>query len=287
MTTMGGMADRRFRFGIVAGLARSGPEWTGMASRAEELGYDTLLVPDTVHTISPFAALAAAAASTQRLRVGTYVLSAPNRQPGLVAWETASLDMLSGGRFELGLGAGRPNAAPDAAQLGTTFGTPAERLGQVADVIDAVESQTFGVKPVQQPRPPILIAAGKPQMMRLAAAHAQIVAFALPPDTPETRLAAVVTQLREIAGDRFDQLELHLNLAATAETPDAVPDWLARAGGGDPRAAAGGLGFLIGSRSEIVDTLRRRRDELGISYVAVNGAFMDAMAPIVDTLAGT
>src|SRR3954451_25085630 len=119
-----------FRFGVVAATARTGAEWTGTARRAEQLGYDILLVPDTLHTLSPFAALAAAAASTTRLRVGTYVLSAPNRTPEHVAWETRTLQLLSGGRFELGIGGGRPGADRDAATLGGAFGPPGERLGR-------------------------------------------------------------------------------------------------------------------------------------------------------------
>src|SRR5262245_35521847 len=104
------MTDREFRFGVVAGKAASGAEWAATARRAEGLGYDTLLVPDTLNTFAPFAALAAAAAVTTTLRIGTYVLSAPNRSPGLVAWEAETLQQLSGGRFELGIGGGRPGA---------------------------------------------------------------------------------------------------------------------------------------------------------------------------------
>src|SRR4051812_6654241 len=122
------MTEREFRFGVVAGSAPSGADWIATARRAEELGYDTLLIPDTLHTFAPFPALAAAAAVTTGLRVGTYVLSAPNRSPGLVAWESEGLQRLSDGRFELGIGGGRPGAERDAAELGGVFGTPADRV---------------------------------------------------------------------------------------------------------------------------------------------------------------
>src|SRR5689334_20512950 len=154
------MTEREFRLGVVAGKAPSGAEWAATARRAEELGYDTLLIPDTVHTYAPFAALAAAAAVTSSLRVGTYVLSAPNRSPGLVAWEAETLQQLSDGRFELGVGGGRPGAERDAEALGGRFGTPADRLARVADTIAAVRKL--------ETAPRVLVAASRPRMLALA-----------------------------------------------------------------------------------------------------------------------
>src|SRR3569833_1840359 len=98
------MTEREFRFGVVAGRTPSGTGWAGLARRAEELGFDTLLVPDTRHTLAPFPALAAAAAATTALHVGTYVLSVPNRTPGLVAWESETQQQHSDGRNEHGQG---------------------------------------------------------------------------------------------------------------------------------------------------------------------------------------
>src|ERR1700735_4032788 len=111
------IGQRRFRFGAVAGFGRSGQEWAANACRIEQLGFSTLLCPDGTATFAPFQALSAAAAVTTTLRVGSYVLAAPLRTPGEVAWETVSLDVLSGGRFELGLGAGRPGSERDASRL--------------------------------------------------------------------------------------------------------------------------------------------------------------------------
>jgi probable F420-dependent oxidoreductase len=284
------MTDHRFRFGVVAGLARNAQAWAATAARAEELGYRTLLVPDTLGTLSPFSALAAAAATTRTLRLGTYVLSAANRTPGMVAWETASLDLLSGGRFELGLGGGRPGAESDAARIGVDFGSPSQRLQRVADTIRAVkQADATPLRSVQQPHPPILVAASQPRMLRLAAEQADIVALGLRPDTTYNGLAGMVGQLRTFAGDRFDALELHLNLAAVAGSPDGIPDWVSRMVDGDPRqmAAAGGIAFLTGTPTQMIDTLRRRRDELAISYIAVSAMFMEALAPIAEQLSGT
>ena len=275
------MADRRFRFGVVAGQAGTAVEWTGLARRAEELGYSTFLIPDTRHTLAPFPALAALASATRTLRVGTYVLSAANRTPAMVAWESQTLAFLSGDRFELGIGAGRPDAEQDAHALGVPYGEPGARIALVAETIEAVRARIGSDSP-------ILVAASRPRMFELAAQHADIVALGLPPGSTADALGAAVSRLRELAGARFDRLELHINTAAVTSSVAEVPDWVSRMVGGDPRAmaAAGGIGFLTGTPIVIADLLRRRRDELGISYVAVSAAFMEALAPVVAQLAG-
>jgi len=259
-----------FRFGVVAGQASSGAQWVATAQRAEQLGYDILLVPDTLNTLAPFPALATAAASTTKLRVGTYVLSAPNRAPGLVAWEARSLQLLSGGRFELGIGGGRPGAERDASAVGGRFGTPAERLERVRDTIAAVRHAS--------PETPVLVAASKPRMLALAEEQADVVALGLPPQTTEAELARVAAPIKK---------ELHINVAAVARRAEDIPEWVARMVGGDPRAmaAAGGIAFLLGSPEEMAAVLRRRQRELGISYVGVSALFMEEFAPVISLLA--
>jgi probable F420-dependent oxidoreductase len=265
---------------MVSALADSGAAWADTARRAENLGFDTLLVPDTLGTLAPFPAAAAAAASTTSLRVGTYVLSAPNRSPALVAWEADTLQLLSGGRFELGVGAGRLGADREAAALGGDFGTAGDRLRRVADTIEAVRA-------TKSP-PRILVAAGKPRMLRLAAELADTVALGLPPQTTEEELTATVAGLRDIAGSRFDALELHVNVAAVPDGASAVPHWVSRMVGGDPQAmaAAGGISFLLGPAERIAAKLLRRRDAFGISYIAVNGIFAERFAPVIAHLRG-
>ena len=273
------MNERAFRFGVVAATAETGAAWTATARRAEELGFDSLLVPDTRNTLSPFPALAAAGVTTSTLRVGSYVLSVPNRSPGLVAWETETLQLLTGGRFELGLGGGRPGADRDAEALGSTFGTPAERLRRVEDTISAVRKTGTP--------PKIMVAASRPRMLRLAAEHADIVALGLPPQATEEELAAAVSTLRDAAGARFGELELHLNTVAVAGRVDAIPEWVSRmTGGGDARAMAnaGGIAFLLGTPTEIADTLLRRRETYGVSYLAVGAMFAEHLAPVIERL---
>jgi probable F420-dependent oxidoreductase len=272
------MTEREFRFGVVVGRTPSGTGWSGLARRAEQLGYDTLLVPDTRNTLAPFPALAAAAAATTTLHVGTYVLSVPNRTPGLVAWESETLQQLSDGRFELGLGGGRPGAENDAAAVGASFGSPADRLDRVADVIDAVRKLD---------RPPrVLVAASRPKMLRLAAERADTVAMGLAPRTTEPELARTVEALRDAAGDRVADLELHLNLAAVAADASAFPAHLERMVGGDPRelAESGAISLLTGSPEQIADTLCRRREEFHVSYLGVNGQFMEQFAEVIEVL---
>jgi alkanesulfonate monooxygenase SsuD/methylene tetrahydromethanopterin reductase-like flavin-dependent oxidoreductase (luciferase family) len=99
-------------------------------------------------------------------------------------------------------------------------------------------------------------------------------------------LARTVGHLRDVAGSRFGELELHVNVAAVAESAEDIPDWVSRMVGGDPRAmaAAGGIAFLIGTPAEIADRLRRRRDELGISYVAVSATSLEQFARVIELL---
>lgn len=272
--TVDGMTVHPFRFAAVAGYAPSGEAWAGLARRTESLGYDTLLIPDTLRTFSPFAAAAAAAAVTTTLRVGTYVAAVPYRTAAALAHEAKTVHELSGGRFDLGLGAGRPGAEEEAAVLGMPFGTPGERVAKVAEVIGRVGGM------------PILLAAAGTRLLKLAAERADIVALGLPATATEDELGAKLDELYELAGDRFDQLLINTNLAAVGEE---IPEWLSRQLGGSAREiiARGGYGILTGSPEEMAETLRRRRDKLGISYISVNAQFLDAFAPVLRLLAGT
>src|SRR5579883_2196591 len=138
------MTPRPFRFGVVAG-ARTGQEWLEKARRIESLGFDTMAVPDTLqHSPAPFPALAAAAAATRTLRVGTYVLANDYRHPVMLAKEAATLDFVSAGRFELGIGAGRPVAAVDNAMLGLPFDSGATRVARLNEAISILKRLLAG-----------------------------------------------------------------------------------------------------------------------------------------------
>ncbi|MEU6407999.1 TIGR03621 family F420-dependent LLM class oxidoreductase [Microbispora sp. NPDC046933] len=273
--------SKEFRFGMVAGLAPDAAAWTATARRTEDLGYSTLLVPDTLGTLPPLLAMTAAATVTTTLRVGTFVLAAPYRNPPQLAHELAGLDFLSGGRLEVGVGAGRPAAEEEARALGMPYGTAGERVALVRSVIGEVRAAFAGSRTtVQRQGPPILVAGAGPRMLALAAEEADIVALAVPADTPDEGLRGPVGTLRELAGARFDDIELSMNLLQIGDEP---PPWVPE---GLRTTSADAAAVLRGSHREMADVLLRRRDELGISYVTVNGFYADALAPVVELLAG-
>jgi probable F420-dependent oxidoreductase len=296
------MADRKFRFGVVGGLASDLDELAAFVRRVEDGGYETLLSPDTFNIAAPFATLGAVAAMSRTLRVGTFVLDVPLRRPAAIAWEAASIDRLSGGRFELGIGAGRPGAEGEAKLLGVPWESAARRVDRVAAALaeikgmfaTAVAAAPGGqpvvehgyLRPAQTPHPPVLIAAAGPRLLGLAAREADMVSFALAKDTSDAALADRVRTVREAAGDRFDDLELSVNVQAAGDGP--LPSWLTGRFGVDPELARdnGSIAVLTGNPDTIADVLLRRRDRFGISYVTVAAHAVDAFAPVVERLAG-
>ncbi|MGH3243772.1 MAG: LLM class flavin-dependent oxidoreductase [Spirillospora sp.] len=279
------MGDRRFRFAVMAAWARDGAGWTAQARRAEELGYATLLMPDTSGTAMPAAALAAAAGATATLRVGTFVLNVATRPVHMIAWEAASLAFATGDRFELGIGAGRPGGEQDAEVFGVPYGTPAERIARVEQVIDAVARPPEALFAGTGTPPRVLVAASRPRMLELAGRRADTVAFGVPPLTDDARLAELVDVVRGAAGERFDEVELCTQVHVVG---DDVPEALARQMGVEPgaMAASDAIARLAGTPQAMADTLARRRDELGVSYVSVSSAFMAEFAPVLELLTG-
>jgi probable F420-dependent oxidoreductase len=298
------MTHHPFRFGVVVAQARTAQEWVDKARRVEALGYSILLMPDTIeHSLSPMPALTAAAAATQSLRVGTYVTANDFRSPVLLAKEAATVDFLSGGRFELGIGAGRPGAAGDNRMLGIPFdsgGTRVERLAESVGIIKALleglragstgrhyavaDAQIFP-KPVQQPRPPLLIAGSGKQMLGLAAREADIVALGVRPDETEAAVGEKIGWLREAAGERFANLEININMVAIGQH---VPEWLlARMGLTlEQLTRSDAISALLGTTAEMCERLLARREALGISYINVSDELMEAFSPVVEQLAG-
>ena len=289
---------------MVAAQARSGEEWAQKARHVESMGYATLLMPDGLqHSLAPLPALTAAAMATRTLRVGTYVIANDYRNPVMLAKEAATVDVLSGGRFELGIGAGRPAAAEDNRMFGVPFDSGAVRVARLAESLALIKALLSGQtvtatgphyaadnaqispRPVQQPRPPILVAAGKQRLAELAAREADIIALGIPPTATETELAERIGWIREAAGSRLDQLEINLNLMAVGQQ---VPRWIASQMGltAERLAQAGAVSALTGAVDEMVDTLQRRRESLAISYIAVGDELMEGLAPVVERLAG-
>ncbi|GII81353.1 N5,N10-methylene tetrahydromethanopterin reductase [Sphaerisporangium rufum] len=271
------MADRLFRFGVVASDAADGAGWTAQARRAEELGYATFLTPDTLRTLAPLPALAAAAAATTSIHVGTFVLAAPFRRAEQVAWEVDALNLLSGGRFELGIGAGRPDGRQDADRLGVPFGSVDQRIGRIQEVIGRVRRW-----PGARPAPRVLIAGRSARMLGLAARTADSIALGLPADTPEDGLAGPVRLIRQAADD-FDRLEIAVSVHLVGE--DEPPPWLARRLGGPLPDDA--VTVLRGTPRQMADRLLRRRDAHQVSYITVTQMYAERLAPVVELLAGS
>ena len=187
------MTTRKFRFGVQASTARTGAEWAEQARTIEDLGYSTLFMPDHFvdAALAPMVALPFAAAATTTLRIGMLVLGNDYKHPAVVAKEAATLDVLSDGRLEFGLGAGWMTADYDA--LGLTYDRPGVRIDRLAEALAVVkgawgdgpfdfagEHYTINAydglpTPVQRPRPPILVGGGGQKLLRLAGREADIV----------------------------------------------------------------------------------------------------------------
>jgi len=284
------------------------------ARRAESLGYDLLVMPDHLgHQLSPFAALAAAAAATTRLRVGAFVFANDYRHPLILAREAATLDFLSGGRFEMGLGAGWMSG--DYRSLGMSYDPPPRRIDRLEEAIPLIkrllagetvshqgehyklDRAYVGVETVQKPRPPLAIGAGGPRMLRLAAREAEIVGLTpgfnargwpIFSQATEKATAAKIALIREAAGDGFERLELNL-WVSSAGLVGSGNSLLGSAAAAAARAATTVYGspyVLYGTLKGVRDQLLRRRDRLGISYYTIPSHSMESMAPLVEALAG-
>jgi len=314
---------RRFRFGVQIRGAATAPAWVAKARAIESLGYASLMLPDHFHEqLGPFSALTAAASVTRTLQLGVLVFANDYRHPVVLAKELATLDMASGGRVCVGLGAGWAKSDYEAAGMPyDPPGTRVERLGESLTVLKGLFadgpltfhgrhyhiSQLEGLpKPVQRPHPPILVGGGGRRVLSLAAREADIVAINIaltagvvaPGWTPERTAEATdrkVAWIREAAGDRFDDLELSLMCGIVAVTDDrdrAAAETAARLGVGADELLESPFA-LIGTVAQIADTLERRRDRFGISYImhppeitTHPAASLEAFAPVVARLAG-
>jgi probable F420-dependent oxidoreductase len=278
------VTNGRFRFGVVATPPASDEKitqsWQRQARRAEELGYSSVLMPDGMQLPSPMPTLAFAAAATTELRVGTFVLASPLRPPALTAWEAHSMSVLTGGRFEFGIGTGHPGNVRQAIEvIGMPETTAAQRLEQVEQSIDRLRDLDG------DRHTPVLMAASGRKALAVAAAKADIVTIAIGPLGSRADMARVTDEFRAAAGPRVSSLELLLNVFVIG---DHVPAWMQQflGAGAATLIAHDSLTLLRGSAQEMADELQRRRDAFGTSYVAVNAAFIEQFAPVVELLAG-
>jgi len=264
-------------FAVVATPTGDGRGWARQAARLEEAGWDALLVPDTLATASPFPALAAAAAVTERIRLRTWVLAAPLRTIAATVREVRAMQELSDGRFEAGLGTSRPQAEQEAAALGLAWPTAAERIDQVVATVAAVRTD---VRPV----PHIAIAASGPRMLVAAAAVLtgpdDRVGLALPPTADAATLSTAVDRLHAAAGRR---VRCSLQLVSVGGQVSAA---FARWAGPDAAglSASRAVAVLPPDPDEALAVLQDRADRLGVDEVVVPAVLAAAAAPLLQRL---
>lgn len=313
---------RRFRFAVQATRAASGSEWRDLARKVEDLGYSTLFHADHyvgpgpassgsllgAQHLAPIASMAAAAAWTETLRVGCRVFCIDYHVPAVLAKEAATLDLLSEGRLELGIGAGWHGDEYRA--MGLTFGEGPRRVDKLEEVVALLKAHWSGEQieidgryvqvhgysglplAVQKPRPPIMIGGSKRRVLSLAAREADIVSVsnvAWADPAPLKELERRIGYVRDAAGQRFEEIEIETSPSYTAVTGD-VDGTLRRVApslrNADPEVLRDHPNVLVGDVSGIVDRLEMLRETVSTNYVTVPAAEADAFAPVVARLSG-
>jgi probable F420-dependent oxidoreductase len=307
-----------FRFAAQIDKAPSAKEWAEVARKAEDLGYSTLTLPDHFgDQLAPVPAMMAAAAATTSLRIGTLVFCNDYKHPLILAKEAATMDLLSDGRLELGLGAGWMKS--DYEQSGMRYDPPSVRVDRFEEAITVIKGlmadgpvsfagRHYTItehegrpKPVQRPHPPIVIGGGGKRVLSIAGREADIVGInpnlkeglggaETAPDMTPARTAQKIGWVRDAAGARFDDIELNALIGFAMVTDDArsIASAMAPAFGDiSPDDALKVPACLVGTLDWMVDELRRRREEWGFSYIGFDGGSWEAMAPLVGRLAGT
>ena len=322
------VTSRPFRFGVLAMEECSSRQgWVDYVRKVEDLGYSTLVMGEHISwgALAPMVALMAAADATTQLRVATHVLINDLRNPVLLAQEIATLDLLSGGRLEFGIGAGWLKADYQAA--GIPFAPATTRVRRLQEAVSllkrllgggsvtfhgdyySVQEMALTAEPVQRPHPPLYIGGGGTEVLSIAAREANIVGV----NSKATAAGAVdlgdrsaqafdekVRFIRAAAGGRSAELELNTliqQVRVTSNRGQAADDVLAAYANWPPdllvNVPESGEEILdapyclIGTVAHIVEQLQERRERWGISYITVHGGHVDALAPVIEKLAGT
>jgi probable F420-dependent oxidoreductase len=307
---------RRFRFGIQLHTAPDGASWAGLARKAEDLGYSTLFLPDHFgDQLAPVPAMMAAADATTTLRVGALVFDNDYKHPVVLAKELATIDRLSGGRVEVGLGAGWMNT--DYEQSGIPMEAPGVRVSRMEEGIAVLKGCfdegpfSFGgehytitgydgqPKPLQSP-PPLLIGGGAKRVLSIAGREADIVGInpsihsgavdaAAAQDGQAERTDEKLGYVKAAAGDRYADLEINMLQFAGIVTDDraGTAQMMAPLFGMDPSALETYPHVCIGSVEQICESLQYRRERWDASYFVFQGDTMEVMAPVVAALRDT
>ncbi len=308
--------QRPFRFGIQADNAPSRSAWVDLARRCEGNGYSTLTMPDHFgDQLAPIPALQAAADATSTLRVGALVFDNDYKHPVVLAKELATIDLLSEGRLELGIGAGW--MVSDYEQAGMPYDRAGVRVDRFVEGLAVIKGcfadgpfDFAGThytitgynglpKPLQKPGPPILIGGGGKRVLGIAAREADIIGIngtmesgVVDPAVLRTMTAASVEEKAEIvlaaASARLAEIEMNVRAFMVKVTDDrnTAMDRIAQAVGFSTDEIAESPFALIGSPDQIAEDLLKRRERWGFSYVIVGAADVDAFAPVVSRLHG-
>ena len=301
----------------MAGKAKSGTAWTELARKAEDLGYSTLCVADHfTDGFAPTPALTAAAAVTTKLRIGSMVYGVDFRHPAALAKEAATMDLLSDGRFELGIGAGWMDQ--DYEWTGITRDAPGVRIDRLAEAIGIIRGLWSGSpvehagtnwtidkmvgtpRPVQVGGPPILSGGGGKRVLETAARLGDIVSVnpnvgagkfdaAAWASIAAAETDAKIEIVRNAAGERYPDLEiafLNFFTNVTDDTMAAATTIGGYMGGVPPEAVLASPNTLVGSVDALVDEIHARRERWDGSYMIVTADAIDAFAPVVARLAG-
>jgi probable F420-dependent oxidoreductase len=314
------------RFAVQATNAAGAREWRDTARKVQDLGYSTLFLADHYlgpgpaqraartprQDLAPIAAMATAAAVTETLRIGCRVFCVDYHVPAVLAKEAATLDLLSDGRLELGIGAGWSGVEYTA--MGLEFDRPGRRISKLEEVIELIKAHFDGSelaiggefvnvhgyagrpRPVQRPHPPIIIGGGGRRVLGLAAREADIVSISNVPFvesndaglSPHEEARRRIGYVQAAAPERFDTLEVESSPYFTEITDDqdsALAE-LASKTQIPTEVLRDHPNVLIGSPATVADVLLSRRDELGVNYVTVQQPQAEAFAPVVSRLRG-
>jgi alkanesulfonate monooxygenase SsuD/methylene tetrahydromethanopterin reductase-like flavin-dependent oxidoreductase (luciferase family) len=242
--------------------------------RIADSGYSTLLMPDVPRWQPAPAPTLAVAASLADLRVGTWVYASPLRPAWSTAWEAHSLSVLTDGRFEMGIGTGRPGIEDELRELGLPVVPPSQRLAQVRETVTALRDLDGA-----DVHTPVVMAVHGPKAQALAADLADTVTFAVMPDEPRAEVTRLARDFRVI---RDVELALHVAVIGDTVAPFMAPPDT------DPAAlrAVDSLAMLPDDPAAAAEEIQRRREEIGFSYFVCGADCAEALAPVVAELAG-
>ena len=307
---------RSFRFSVQASAPRPAAEWRELGRRAEDLGYSALSVRAHLDAdMAPLVALAVTAEATRDLRLTTLMLGNDFRHPLFLAKQAATLDLLSDGRLELGLGAGWKTTDYD--QSGLALDPPGVRIARLAESVEILkrcfaegsfdfDGEHYTVRGhdgqptcIQLPHPPFLLGGGGRKMLSLAAREAEIVglnanmAAGVIDQRAGTSATVEATDrklgwIRDAAGDRFADIELQtrVHMSQITDDPIGLAELMAPALGLDAEAALASPHVLVGSSGQCVETLLAWRERWGLTYISLNEDSMVEFGPVVEALAG-